>query len=114
MHPRAGPVVSSQLSQQSEERAQKNTLHAFWNIKSPPEPPSVIPMAVDSTPELEAGLKMRCEDCDGSLRQEDAMDLDDGMVEQETMCHCCKRQVCDRCAVLGNARVCLGCATSRR
>ena len=113
LHPRAEPLPPSQPQATTIEPAQKSTLHSFWNISSSPQPPATVPMAVDPSPNFVSNLDTRCEDCDGSLKQEDAMDLDDGTVEQETACHSCRRHVCDRCAVLGNARVCLACATSR-
>lgn len=54
----------------------------------------------------------RCEDCDRRIQVEDAMDLDDSIVGQESRCQTCLRQVCDMCAVLGVRRVCLQCASA--
>ena len=115
LHPHAEPVFSSQsFGSAVENKAQKSTLHSFWNIPSAPAQPMAIDSASSSNTDLAIGL--RCEDCDGSLRQPDAMDvdMDDGMVQQESSCSSCRRQVCDRCAVVGLNRVCLPCATSRR
>ena len=116
LHPHAEPVFSLQPTVvATEEKIQKSTLHSFWNI---PSAPSVQPMAVDSaySSSTSLGVEMKCEDCDSSLRHTDSMDVDtdDGMLQQESKCTSCGRQVCDRCAVMGVVRVCLPCATSRR
>ena len=113
-HPRAEPVISSEPSHQTAAPAQRSTLHSFWNISSAPQPPTTVPMMVDAMPTSTQRGEMRCEDCDGSIRQDDAMELDGGQLELEAACSSCTRQVCNRCAVLGNERICLACVTTRR
>ena len=112
-HPNAEPMPSqtNAASLKSEHATnQRSTLHSFWNIGSAPTPVP-LPVAFDSGPRSMISSDMRCEDCDGALRQDDAMELDDGAVEQESECYMCRRRVCDRCAVLGHERTCLGCAS---
>ena len=115
-YPRAEPVLSQPTQSTTDTTTiaqhQKSTLHSFWEINSAPALPTSVRVQLDDAPNpsMTSIEALRCEDCDGSLRPEDAMDLDGG----ETTCHTCRRQVCDRCAVLGNVRVCLACATSRR
>jgi len=109
-HPDAAPVPSqpSQSVSGPSDRSQRSTLHSFWQISQPP--PASTTMAIDAKCAGIGTLQMRCEDCDRSSADEDAMDLDESGFGQDTACHFCKRQVCDTCAVLGNDRVCLGCA----
>ncbi|KAM0691645.1 hypothetical protein Q7P36_007844 [Cladosporium allicinum] len=89
---------------------QKSTLHAFWHISQPPQPdphPNTLATALSPpTP--------RCEDCDGSLQSEDAMEVDDGSSAEDKACGSCRRPVCDDCAVFGRERVCAGCAGCER
>lgn len=89
----------------AEEPAQRSTLHSFWNIGGS------MPMAVDSNPSSVINLERKCEDCEGSLQPVSAMELDDGFLEHESACAMCRRNVCDGCAVLGNERICLACAS---
>lgn len=56
-------------------------------------------------------IDTKCEDCDRSLRHEDAMQIDESVFEHEVSCQNCGRKVCDHCAVVGDARICLGCAS---
>jgi hypothetical protein len=113
LHPNAEPVYSTS-EPAHEEAHQKSTLHAFWNIG--PQPMSMDTASSTNSSSSNLSVVLRCEDCDGSLRHADFMDVDmsDGMVQQESACAGCARQVCDRCAVMGLNRVCLPCATSRR
>ncbi|KAK6389993.1 hypothetical protein LTR65_006045 [Meristemomyces frigidus] len=120
-HPNASPVMSAQSLQPAwmapnvlPVQAQKSTLHSFWRI--PSAPVDLNAMQIDavarSVPFEDAA--MRCEDCERPLQHDnDAMELDSGMLEQETACAVCKRQVCDTCAVLGHDRICLSCASGR-
>ena len=87
---------------------QKSTLHSFWNIGSS-QPATIVPMSIDSEARSTNNSELRCEDCDSALRQGDSMDLDDQYVEEETACSICNRHICDRCAVLGDERICLDC-----
>ncbi|KAI5369705.1 hypothetical protein Slin15195_G005800 [Septoria linicola] len=106
-HPNASPVLSQQVATPPETHVQRSTLHSFWRLG---RPPVAMPMVVDVTPGLDRSMHPRCEDCDRDLQSVDAMDVDDIVVEQETRCQGCLRQVCDMCAVLGDRRICLGCA----
>jgi hypothetical protein len=54
---------------------------------------------------------MRCEDCDTSLRSEGAMEVDDSSFRNELACRHCCRMICDGCALVRDARICLSCAT---
>ena len=111
-HPQAEPIPSQSALPATQSRAvgsQKNTLHSFWNIRAQPRPNDA--MAIDPGPSLTS--EMRCEDCDSSLQPQDAMELDEGTLDQETACNWCRKHVCDKCAVLGDERVCLCCATGR-
>jgi hypothetical protein len=59
----------------------------------------------------------KCEDCDAVLAPgEDALDVEMGGMDAEGgyACGCCGRQVCGLCAVVGDVRTCLECATSSR
>ena len=114
-HPRAEPVPSQPqpnvyaIPAADRQTKQKSTLHAFWNISSAPVAARSL-VATDSTLPSRNEWEWRCEDCDSSLRSTDAMDLDEGAVEEETSCFLCRRYVCNGCAVLGDERVCLACA----
>lgn len=115
-HPHAEPVPSSesQAATNALAPAQRSTLHAFWNINSRPISTSTpSEMIVDSGPVPATDPGLRCEDCDDSIRTEDAMDVDGDLTIQETQCSTCRRTVCDRCAVLGDERVCLSCAVGK-
>ena len=116
-HPDAAPVPSQQtlsVAPQPTEKPQRSTLHSFWRL--PQQPSTSTAMAVDPGPGIMTSnlLELRCEDCERPLRNQDAMELDDGMLEQETACGLCRRHVCDTCAVLGNERICLACASRAR
>jgi hypothetical protein len=86
---------------QAPTQPQRNTLHSFWRINHPPVRPSTA---------IEINLSPRCQDCDSSLQHEDEMELDDSTQKQ---CQICERAVCDTCAVLGDSRICLLCATQK-
>lgn len=104
--PYAEPVYSHQIPQAQHTQPQRSTLHSFWRIA---QPPSATPMFVDSATPSDLNVDMRCEDCDGTLTNCNAMDVEEDVLAQETSCHACNRQVCDRCAVSGDVRICLGC-----
>ncbi|GAB7332333.1 hypothetical protein MBLNU13_g04162t1 [Cladosporium sp. NU13] len=57
---------------------QKSTLHSFWRIEQP------VPIVV---PQMQwvatVAQEPRCEDCDGALRDEEAMDVDEESVEDK-------------------------------
>lgn len=109
-HPDASPVLSQPVVQvQQPMQSQRSTLHSFWRIE---QPPSATRMAVDTGPKV-LGIQMstNCEDCDRSLRPDDAMDIDEDTLDQETRCSSCQRSICDTCAILGTARTCLACAS---
>jgi hypothetical protein len=95
-------------------KPQKSTLHSFWNIAAPPVQ---TPLFSYQTPLSQAGgAGPRCEDCDARLGVEEAgMDIDmdvDGMGDEGTFsCSECGRNVCGTCAVVGDVRRCLQCAT---
>ena len=92
--------------QQLAPQIQKSTLHSFWRIEQPvPLAPQVKSHVVVPEP--------RCEDCDGGLVDEGAMDVDEGSIEDKA-CGSCRRPVCDSCAVYGRERVCAGCAGCER
>lgn len=90
---------------------QKSNLHAFWHISQPPQPQALAQSTTQIT-----GLPPtpRCEDCDGTLQSEDAMEVDDGTSAEDKACGSCRRPVCDGCAVYGRERVCAGCAGCER
>jgi hypothetical protein len=93
-------------TQQLAPQPQKSTLHSFWRIEQPvPIVLQVQRVAVVQEP--------RCEDCDGALTDEGAMDVDQGSVEDKA-CGSCRRPVCNSCAVYGRERVCAGCAGCER
>ncbi|KAK4634963.1 hypothetical protein CLAFUW4_02116 [Fulvia fulva] len=110
-HPDASPVLSQPVIQaQQPTQPQRSTLHSFWRIG---QPPAATMMVVDSGPKhLErVTTPPNCEDCDRPLRAEDAMDVDEYTLNQETRCASCERSICDTCAILGTARTCLACAS---
>ncbi|TKA79119.1 hypothetical protein B0A55_02427 [Friedmanniomyces simplex] len=85
-HPDAAPVLSSQSVSAAavQERPQRSTLHAFWNL------PSSAPVRIEGM-QLDGGgghrirdEAPRCEDCERPLREENAMEVDDGLLEQDT------------------------------
>jgi hypothetical protein len=92
--------------QQQMVQPQKSTLHSFWRIDQP------VPI-VARAPRIAVVQEPRCEDCDGGLRDEGAMDVDEGSFENKA-CGSCRRPVCDGCAVYGRERVCAGCAGCER
>jgi len=93
---------------------QKSTLHSFWHIEQPiPTIAAATPQPSQSQDNIQA-TSPRCEDCDGSLRNEDAMEVDDGSCAEDKACGSCRRPVCDGCAVFGRERVCAGCAGCER
>lgn len=110
-HPDVAPVLFAQPAHVAQVHPQRSTLHAFWHINQAPS--TAVPMEFDSMNSPSVGVESRCEDCDRTLGHEDAMKLDGNLLQQETACRMCKRQVCDFCAVQGNERVCLSCASGR-
>ncbi|KAF2207939.1 hypothetical protein CERZMDRAFT_71203 [Cercospora zeae-maydis SCOH1-5] len=107
--PHAAPVSSSLITSTTTAEAptQRTTLHSFWNLgqRSTDAMMSARASKVEASPDL-----IMCEDCDQNVREDGAMDLDGVIVENETRCEGCSRQVCDMCAVLGDRRICLSCA----
>ncbi|KAI7220218.1 hypothetical protein KC333_g2475 [Hortaea werneckii] len=116
-HPEASPIPSHQsitaiMHQQPQSQPQTSTLHSFWRL--PPTSTCVSqPMQIETASQPPTSELLQCEDCDRSLRTADAMDIDESIMEQESMCTMCRRHVCDGCAVLGDERICLGCANGR-
>ncbi|KAI7164170.1 hypothetical protein KC349_g869 [Hortaea werneckii] len=116
-HPEASPIPSHQsitaiMHQQPQSQPQNSTLHSFWRL--PPATSCVSqPMQIETASQPPMNESLQCEDCDRSVRTADAMDIDESMTEQESMCAMCSRHVCDGCAVLGDERICLGCANGR-
>jgi hypothetical protein len=104
-HRRLEPEHPQHEHQQPLPAPQKSTLHTFWHISQPPQSQ---PQTSISTPTA------RCEDCDGSLQNEDAMEVDDGSSVEDKACGSCRRPICDGCAVFGRERVCAGCAGCER
>lgn len=86
---------------------QKSTLHSFWRIEQP------VPIMVPQMQRVAVAQEPRCEDCDGALRDEEAMDVDEDSAEDKA-CGSCRRPVCNSCAVYGRERVCAGCAGCER
>ncbi|KAI6854745.1 hypothetical protein KC343_g11837 [Hortaea werneckii] len=117
-HPEASPMPSHQSipaitqQQQPQSQPQSSTLHSFWRLP-PTSTCSSQSMQIERAGQPPTSEFLQCEDCDGSLRTGDAMDIDESMTEQESMCAMCRRHVCDGCAVLGDERICLGCANGR-
>lgn len=95
-------------------KPQKSTLHSFWNIAAPPvQAPIFSYGATHSHVEVQGP---RCEDCDAHLQvEEGSMDIDmnvDRMGDEGVFaCTECGRNVCGTCAVVGDVRRCLQCAT---
>ena len=116
-HPEASPIPSHQsitaiMHQQPQSQPQSSTLHSFWRL--PPTSTCVSqPMQIETASQPPTSELLQCEDCDRSLRIADAMDIDESITEQESMCAMCRRHVCDGCAVLWDERICLGCANGR-
>lgn len=112
-HPDAEPIPSAPALAAPLAPAQRSTLHSFWNINQS----SVVSEPTQTQLDVEmisnVPLPMNCEDCDRSLRYDDSMDVDEDLLRQEMACGICQRHVCDLCAVLGNERLCLACASNR-
>ncbi|KAF2279367.1 uncharacterized protein EI97DRAFT_430447 [Westerdykella ornata] len=109
---------------------QRSTLHSFWNIGAPPvHPPSLmLPQHRHAQVAPSSWDAPRCAECDTSLLPSegldgaadvDMMDLGgigsggDGALAQFA-CGECGKNVCSMCAVVGETRCCLQCATSGR
>lgn len=95
-------------------KPQKSTLHSFWNISAPPVQAPVF--SYQATQHQHNAQGPRCDDCDSQLKAEEGdMDMDIDMNGSEGAwawaCHNCGRNVCGRCAVVSDARLCLSCAT---
>jgi len=85
LHPNASPVFSNDShAVEHPPQPQQNTLHSFWHINAPP---MSAPMSMDSP--ANTASDMQCADCDGSLRSDDAMDVDGEMLARETACQSC-------------------------
>jgi hypothetical protein len=112
-HLDASPIHSDMhtTNANTTEPTQRSTLHSFWRL---PKAPTTISMSIDSSLRSLDRSNALCEDCDKPLRHDDAMDIDEYALEEETSCHACKRRICDSCAVLGDLRICLPCASSGR
>lgn len=111
--PQAEPVVSHTTTQQEQQvgasagQKQRSTLHRFWKIEQLPVANGIVDLAMmGNEAVLDEPGHARCEDCDGALKSDDAMDLDGG----ERTCYSCRRNICDSCAVLGDERFCMVCA----
>jgi hypothetical protein len=96
-----------QQQDQPAPQPQKSTLHSFWRIEQP------VPIMLPQTQRNTIAQEPRCEDCDGPLRDEEAMDVDEDSAEDKA-CGSCRRPVCNGCAVYGRERVCAGCAGCER
>ncbi|KAI9810042.1 MAG: hypothetical protein M1827_006740 [Pycnora praestabilis] len=122
--PSASPIPSHPHSPQSlaaPSLSQKppppqSSLHAFWSLPRPQPPPTTTV----HTPRISSPMQVsdhHCEDCDTPLLPLDdgidAMDVD-GLSGDAQMCGSCGKRVCDTCAVLGDERTCLECATTSR
>lgn len=110
-HPDAAPILSQSLPVRQQHALQKSTLHSFWQLPkhSSVMTPHIEPMHVLPSQSNTSGLV--CDDCDRALISPDAMDIDEAMFEEETACRACGKHVCDTCAVAGDERKCLECAT---
>jgi len=112
-HPDAAPIPSVQSLATPFAPAQKSTLHSFWSINQAPAVSEPTQMQLDVEMASSVRATLNCEDCDRSLRYNDALDVDEDLVRQEMACGICQRHVCDICAVLGYERLCLACASKR-
>lgn len=118
-HPYASPVPSdpqppAQQPAITVSKPQKSTLHSFWNIAAPPAQAPVF--SYQTTPTHDHAHVPRCEDCDVQLEVEEGgmnvdVDMDSAGSASPLACHDCGRNVCGRCAVVGDVRHCLQCAT---
>lgn len=111
---REAEPVNQQHSQEQQQTtttqqplSQKSTLHSFWRIEQP------VPNITPQIPYTNTPQEARCEDCDGALKSEDAMDVDTVSIEDKA-CGSCRRPICDGCAVYGRERICGGCAGCER
>ncbi|KAL1305267.1 hypothetical protein AAFC00_002178 [Neodothiora populina] len=108
-HPNASPIQSRDQPIRQQPPAQSSTLHYFWRL-----PSSATTSLRRNSPDSQSAFEPNsaaCEDCDDSLRSADAMDLDDTLIQEETACYTCGKNVCDLCAVSADQRRCLNCAT---
>jgi hypothetical protein len=129
-HPDASPIPSSFLpapqqtthAPSTQLPPQKSTLHSFWNIRAPPVQSPIFQLHQQVAPT--SWNAPRCEECDAPLQAEadDAlavdmdvdMDAGDGVGRSGFACGECGKNVCGTCAVVGDARCCLQCATEGR
>ena len=123
-HRDASPIPSSgyPLSQSAvavqHEKAQRSTLHAFWNIASRLPIQEDASMQIDDRPppyslSIARTVQLRCDDCDRSLQDERMMHLDEEFIASEVACWKCRRCVCDTCSIHADVRLCLGCAIGK-
>ncbi|RMZ20613.1 hypothetical protein D0859_15384 [Hortaea werneckii] len=89
-HPEASPMPAHQSisaitqQQQPQSQPQSSTLHSFWRLP-PTSTCSSQPMQIVRASQPPTSESLQCEDCDGSLRTADAMDIDESMAEQESI-----------------------------
>ncbi|KAF2632815.1 hypothetical protein BU25DRAFT_330395 [Macroventuria anomochaeta] len=116
-HPHASPIPSDLLPAQPAivvSKPQKSTLHSFWNISAPPAQAPLF--SYHTTQQQDAAQGPRCEDCDARLEVDEGgmdvdMDMDGAGCASVFVCCECGRSVCGTCAVVGDKRHCLQCAT---
>lgn len=110
-HPDAAPILSQPTPVRQQHALQKSTLHSFWQL--PKHSTAITPHVerMHVLPSQSHPSALVCDDCDRALTSPDAMDIDDAMSEEETACTACGKHVCDTCAVAGDERKCLECAT---
>ena len=107
-HPRPAFIPSRSTCKQ------QGSLHNFWALPaSQPVPDGVNLMNQPAVTQL------KCDDCDNLLSQElgNAMEADvDGPTLFEFRCRGCRKNVCDRCAVVyaDEGRECLQCTAGKK
>lgn len=95
-------------------KAQRSTLHSFWNIASQPTTaPDLMQLDLPSTRTISLINDLRCEDCDAALANRDPRYMDEELLRLESACWDCRRCVCDICSIQPNIRLCLHCAAGR-
>ncbi|MCJ1365023.1 hypothetical protein MMC16_004142 [Acarospora aff. strigata] len=110
--PRSLPSsISPSPSTSTHRSTPQPSLNAFWPLPRRPYTSRAFNAPASATTDVR-----NCEDCDAALAPADALDVEMGGTdaESEYACRGCGREVCGMCAVVGDGRVCLECATSGR
>ncbi|KAI9879519.1 MAG: hypothetical protein M1830_008312 [Pleopsidium flavum] len=114
--PQAPPSPSPSTSPTHHPHPQTSLL-SFWALPYRPTASRPSPFTTPTSPTTVPEAP-KCEDCDAPLTptEAEALDVEMGGTDAESSyaCRGCGREVCGTCAVMGDVRTCLQCATSSK